>query len=101
MARVKLLKGFEGGIMLWLAELGAKAIYGKKFNQIGAIAHNRNFILPFLQMSAFSQGKTQLSPQVRALAMSLAVSAAGIDERRSRSNRCCDRRGPLSSSCGA
>ena len=79
MAKVRLLKGFEGGPLLWLAELGAKAIYGKTFNQIGAIAHNRSFILPFLQMSAFSQGKTQLSPQIRALAMSLAAELNGCE----------------------
>lgn len=79
MAKVRLLKGFEGGLMLWLAELGAKAIYGKTFNQIGAIAHNRSFILPFLQMSAFSQGKTQLSPQIRAMAMGLAAELNGCE----------------------
>ncbi|MDX2006421.1 MAG: carboxymuconolactone decarboxylase family protein [Meiothermus sp.] len=77
MARVRLLKGLEGGPLLWLAEVGARMIYGKSFNQIGAIAHNRSFILPFLQMSAFSQGKTQLSPQVRAMAMSLAAELNG------------------------
>lgn len=77
MAKIRLLKGFEGGPLLWLAEVGARAIYGKRFNQIGAIAHNRSFILPFLQMSAFSQGKTQLSPQIRAMAMSLAAELNG------------------------
>lgn len=79
MAMVRILKGLEGGLWLWLGELGAKMLYGKTFNQMGALAHSRRFIWPYIQMGAFSQGKTQLSPQIRAMAMSLTAELSGCE----------------------
>ena len=69
MARITLLSGKRAGLLARLINAVARRREGKDFAPLQVVAHSPGMLLPYAQMSAFSQGRTQLSPQVRALAM--------------------------------
>jgi alkylhydroperoxidase family enzyme len=77
MARITLLSGKRAGLLGRLINTAARWREGRDFAPLHIVAHSPGMLLPYAQMSAFSQGCTQLSPQVRALAMHLAAHLNG------------------------
>lgn len=72
MPRVTPLSGRRAPLLARLANRFARWRDGKEYTPLQIMAHNPGFVLPYVQMAAFSQGKTELDPVVRRLAMHLA-----------------------------
>ncbi len=68
MARVTPLEGSKAPLLLRLLNWASRRMLGREAMPFKIMAHNPGFLLPFLLMSRFSQGKTQLDPHVRLLA---------------------------------
>ncbi|HEY0019876.1 MAG TPA: carboxymuconolactone decarboxylase family protein [Longimicrobium sp.] len=77
MPRITPLSGNRAGLLGRLMNAAARWREGRDFTPLQIVAHSPPMLLPYVQMSAFSQGRTLLSPQVRALAMHLAAHLNG------------------------
>ncbi|HEX5727027.1 MAG TPA: carboxymuconolactone decarboxylase family protein [Longimicrobiaceae bacterium] len=72
MPRVTPLSGRRAPLLARFANRVARWRDGKEYLPIQVMAHNPRFIVPYVQMGAFAQGKIRLDPVVRRLAMQLA-----------------------------
>ena len=71
MARVTPVEGWRAPLLLHVLNLASRRLLGQEATPFTIVAHNPGFLRPFLGMSRFSQGKTQLAPEIRSLAVSL------------------------------
>jgi len=71
MARVHPIEGRATPLLLRLLNLASRHTLGQEALPFKLLAHNPKFLLPFVLMSRFSQGKTKLAPELRTLAMYL------------------------------
>ena len=77
MPRISLLSGKQAGWLGRLINAAARRKEGRDFAPLQIVAHSPPMLLPYAQMSAFSQGRTQLPRPIRALAMQLAAHLNG------------------------
>ena len=72
MPRITLLSGSRAGVLGRLVQAVARKRVGRDFAPLQVVSHAPPMLLPYTQMAAFTQGRTQLSPQIRALARHMA-----------------------------
>jgi len=72
MPQVKLLDKTEMGWYARLMNWAARRMMGKEAEPIRIMAHNPRFLLPYAGMGTFAQGRTELDPRIRQMAMHLA-----------------------------
>ena len=77
MARVSPVEGPNAPLLLHVLNWAGRRLLGKAPTQFKLMAHNPGFLLPFTCMSRFSQGKTQLDPAIRELAVYLVAELNG------------------------
>jgi AhpD family alkylhydroperoxidase len=68
MARVTPVEGRKAPLLLRLLNWVSRRMLGREAMPFKIMAHNPGFLLPFLLMSRFTQGKIQLDHHVRLLA---------------------------------
>jgi AhpD family alkylhydroperoxidase len=71
MPQVKMLERREMGWFARLVDTAAKWKLGREMAPIRLMAHNPRFLLPYVSMGSFAQGKTELPGETRQLAMHL------------------------------
>lgn len=79
MSRIAPVEHAKAPILLRLIDWYSRRTFGQEMRQTGVIAHNPRFLLPMATMSAFATGKTELAPEIRALAMHLVAEINGCD----------------------
>jgi alkylhydroperoxidase family enzyme len=79
MAKIKLIQGFEGGVLGGLAHIAARWIVGKQMKPVGIYAHNPRFLLAYNGMAQFVEAPSKLSPELRKLAMQLTAELNGCE----------------------
>ncbi|HST58454.1 MAG TPA: carboxymuconolactone decarboxylase family protein [Longimicrobium sp.] len=72
MARVSLLSGKRAGVLGRLIQGIARRRVGQDFAPLQVVSHAPPMLLPYTQMAAFTQGRADLPPGVRALARHMA-----------------------------
>jgi AhpD family alkylhydroperoxidase len=72
MPRVSLLAGTRAGVLGRLIQAAARRRVGKDFVPLQVVSHAPPMLLPYTQMAAFTQGRAEMPPQVRALARHMA-----------------------------
>lgn len=77
MARIALREGPGAPLRLRLMNWASRRLYGREMTQLKLLAHNPRFLLPYIGMSSFAEGKTSLAPEIRLLAMYLVAEIAG------------------------
>ena len=77
MARVSLLSGRRAGPLGRLIQSIARRRVGRDFVPLQVVSHAPPMLLPYTRMAAFTQGRSALSPQVRALARHVASEING------------------------
>ena len=77
MARVSLLSGKRAGVLGRLIQSVAKRKVGKDFVPLQVVSHAPPMLVPYTQMAAFTQGRAELPPQLRALARHMASHVNG------------------------
>lgn len=77
MARVSLLSKRRAGPLGRLIQSIARRRMGRDFVPLQVVSHAPSMLLPYTQMAAFTQGRSALSPQVRALARHVASEING------------------------
>ena len=80
MTRVRPIEGREAPLLLRLLNWASRRRLGQEALPFKILAHNPRFLLPYLGMSIFAQGKTELAPDLRILAMHLVaeLNACGV-----------------------
>jgi AhpD family alkylhydroperoxidase len=79
MSRVKPLENREMGLLGRVLMAAARWKLGKVPAPMRIMAHNPAFLLPYVGMGAFAQGRTELPPEIRSLAMHLVARINGCD----------------------
>ncbi len=77
MARIEPVQGRNAPLLLRLLNWGARRTVGQEALPFKIVAHNPRFLLPYVGMSRFVRGKTELSPAVRGLATQLVAELNG------------------------
>ena len=77
MARVAPIEGAKAPLLLHLLNWAGRHKLGQEPIPFKIMAHNPSFLLLFACMSRFSQGKTQLDPTIRELAVYLVAELNG------------------------
>lgn len=77
MTRVRLVEGREAPVLLRVFNWLGRRMYGQEPIPTKVLAHNPQFLLGFLGISRFSEGKIALDPRTRLLAMHLAAAING------------------------
>ena len=77
MPRIHPVEGRQTPLLLRLLNWGTRRSLGHEVLPFKIIAHNPGFLWPYLLMSRFVQGKTELDPALRALAMHLVARING------------------------
>ncbi|HMM41484.1 MAG TPA: carboxymuconolactone decarboxylase family protein [Thermomicrobiales bacterium] len=77
MSRIDPVTRSEAPIMLRAIDWYSRRKFGQEMLQTGVIAHNPRFLLPLATMTAFSSGKAEIAPEIRALAMHLVAEING------------------------
>ncbi|GAC1428183.1 MAG: hypothetical protein NVSMB65_01350 [Chloroflexota bacterium] len=71
MTRVRPLQGPEAPVLARLLNWASRRTLGREALPLKILAHNPRFLLPYLGVTRLVQGKTQLAPEIRILAMHL------------------------------
>jgi AhpD family alkylhydroperoxidase len=79
MSRITLLTGKRAGFLGRLINAATRWREGKEFTPAHIVAHAPRMLLPYAGMATFAQGRTQLDPRVRSLAMHLASHLNGCE----------------------
>jgi AhpD family alkylhydroperoxidase len=69
MARIEGLRGGRAPWLLRVINVYVRRLLGQEAVPFNVMAHNPRFLLPYLLMSVFAQGKSRLDPQTRLLAI--------------------------------
>lgn len=79
MARVTLIEGRNAYPLARLFNWLSRRMLGQEATPLKALAHNPRFLVAYLGMMPFAQGKTRLPSAVRALAMHLVAEINGCN----------------------
>lgn len=77
MARIVPVAGRRASPLLRLVNWGAKSALGREYAPLGIVGHSPGMLLPYLAVSRFVRGRTQLPPGIRALATQLVAELNG------------------------
>ncbi len=77
MARIKPLAGRNAPLLMKAMNFMTRRTMGKEMEQLGIIAHNPGFLLPFALTTPLVSGKSQVDPRIRCLATELAAHLNG------------------------